>query len=475
VITMTLDGHGPQPPTPAGYDDAVAQLLAFRPGVLDAADALPLERPDAPLARVLPAYLRLLGTEADDAREARDAFQPWLRTVDAADLHPRENAHVQAVSAWLDGDMSGAGRTLRALTREWPRDVLALAVGHQIDFFRGDAAALRDRIGGALGAWRGDEPEFGYLLGMYAFGLEEAGDYARARDVGDAAVARRPDDVWAIHAVVHTYEMRGHFGEGTRYLDARRADWTEGNFLNVHNFWHYCLYLLEAGETARALEIYDAVIDNTAQQQVAMEMLDAAALLWRLYLAGDDQGERWRVLADAWSPKMARAHYAFNDMHAAMSYVGAGRIGDAQRLVESRERYLADAGRTGETNHAMTRDVGLPVLRAVVAFGAGRHDEVVDLLWPIRYRLGEFGGSHAQRDAVQKTLVEAALRAHRYDIARTLLSERISLKPCSPYNWLGRARLAEQVGDLAAAAAARERAGEEIKAAGVAQGPGPVA
>jgi tetratricopeptide (TPR) repeat protein len=475
VSGMTVDGYGPDTANPAGYDDVVNQLLAFQPGVLEAADALVAEHPAAPMARVLRAYLGLLGTEPDDARAARDDFLPWLAGHGVADLLPRERAHVRATTAWLDGDMAGAARVLRELSQLWPRDPLALAVGHQIDFFRGDATALRDRIGGALGAWREEEPGHGFLLGMYAFGLEESGDYERAEEVGRAAVQVRASDVWAIHAVVHTYEMRGRFGRGIRYLDERRDDWTAGNFLNVHNFWHYCLYLLEAGEVPRALEIYDAVIDNTAAQQVAMEMLDAAALLWRLHLAGVDLTPRWTVLAEAWTPKMARAHYAFNDMHAAMSYVGAGRIADAGRLVAARERYVADPTRRGETNQSMTRDVGLPVLRAVLAFGTGDYDGVVDLLYPIRYRLNEFGGSHAQRDAMQKTLVEAALRAHRYDIARTLLSERISVRPCSPFNWLGRARLAEQVGDLAAAAVARGRAGEEVKAAGLAEGPGPVA
>jgi hypothetical protein len=94
----------------------------------------------------------------------------------------------------------------------------------------------------------------------------------------------------------------------------------------------------------------------------------------------------------------------------------------------------------------------------VAAFGRGRYDEVVELLLPIRRRVNLFGGSHAQRDAVQRTLLEAALRAHNADVARVLLSERISLKPTSPYNWLGEARVLDDLGSSAAAAAASKRA-----------------
>ena len=43
---------------------------------------------------------------------------------------------------------------------------------------------------------------------------------------------------------------------------------------------------------------------------------------------------------------------------------------------------------------------------------------------PIRHHLNEFGGSHAQRDAVLRTLLEAAIRGTRYDLAEVVLGER---------------------------------------------------
>jgi len=54
-------------------------------------------------------------------------------------------------------------------------------------------------------------------------------------------------------------------------------------------------------------------------------------------------------------------------MHAVMSYVGAGRIAEAERLVAERERHVAEATDPSVTNVAMTRDVGLPVARSLVA------------------------------------------------------------------------------------------------------------
>jgi len=225
----------------------------------------------------------------------------------------------------------------------------------------------------------------------------------------------------------------------------------------VHNWWHYGLYSIEAGAHDRAVAVYDAALHNARSEGLAMELLDASALLWRLYLAGDARPERWTVLADAWAARADRAHYSFNDAHAVMAYVGAGRIADAEALITDREKWAA-LTHDGVTNVGMTTGIGLPVCRALVAFGRGRYAETVELLVPIRRHLNRLGGSHAQRDAIQKTLVEASLRAGRHDLARTLIGERVNLRPSSPYNRFKQAELADALGRSDDAAIARERA-----------------
>ncbi|MER5204238.1 tetratricopeptide repeat protein [Streptomyces sp. NPDC002825] len=439
-------------------DRAVEALLFFRPEVTGAVDELLATAPTAPLAHAFAAYLGVLGTEPAGAAAARRRFEGFASGLDVTALPLRERLHTAAAESLLAGDLRQGSALLEELTVAHPRDALALFVGHQLDFLTGDALRLRDRIGGALSAWDEDDPHRGPVLGMYAFGLEECGHYAHARDTGSAAVERNRHDVWAIHAVVHTYEMQGRFAEGTAFLDARSGDWSGGNFLTVHNWWHYALYALEAGHADKALGIYDAALHHEGSRGLAMELLDAAAMLWRFHLAGSDQTRRWEALADAWSARADPPFYAFNDVHAVMAYVGAGRVGEAQRLIADRRRWLTEPSASAVSNHAMTAHVGLPVCEALVAHAAGDHDTVLELLWPLRRRLHEFGGSHAQRDAVQKTLVEAALRSGRHDMARVLISERTALRPDSPYNWLSRARLADALGDARTAAAARDEA-----------------
>ncbi len=459
---MSTDQHGntlsgADPAAVAALDEAVDHLLHFRPAVGDSLAAALDVDPKLAVARAMEAYLGVLGTEPEDAAAARTTLQGYLAATDDASLLPRERQHLAAADALVRGDLVTGGRLLRELVVEHPRDALALAVGHQVDFFRADAVALRDRVGGSLGGWSEDDPHYGQLLGMHAFGLEETGLYTRSEEVGLRALELDPTDVWALHAVAHTYEMQGRFVEGIRFLDARAADWQQGNFLTVHKRWHYCLYLLEAGDTQRPLEIYDAVLHNAETAGLAMEMLDAAALLWRLHLEGVDSTARWTVLAEAWDAKVEQPFYSFNDMHAVMAYIGAGRIGDAEELVRSREQWLAGATDPVVTNVEMTRAVGLPVAQALVAFAREEYATAVGLLAPIRSRVQVFGGSHAQRDAVQRTLLEAAIRAGQHDLARTLVSERLGVNPCSPYTWLKSAELATAVGDAVSADLARER------------------
>ncbi|MCI3927691.1 tetratricopeptide repeat protein [Streptomyces sp. AN091965] len=442
---MSVDRHG-QVMTDTGaaavrhYEKALEDLLFFREEVSGQTGAVLEASPRSAMGHVLRAYLALLGTEEKDAAEGAAAFRTFYRHVPLEGLSVRERLHAEAASAWLAGDLHRAGRLLGELTVAHPKDILALAVGHQIDFFTGNAVLLRDRIGGALASWDRDDPHYGLLQGMYAFGLEECGHYALAEQVGLEAVERNARDVWGIHAVVHAYEMQGRHEDGIGYLDARTEAWSAGNYLNVHNWWHYALYLLETGRTDKVLAVYDAALHHEGSPGAAMELLDAAALLWRLQLAGTDTGGRWPALAEAWARRGDGPHYAFNDVHAVMAYVGAGRIGDAQQLIGERERWLREAG-AGPSNVAMTAEIGLPVCRALVAYGQRRYADVVDLLLPLRYRFQEFGGSHAQRDALHKTLVEAVLHAGAYDLGRALLSERISLRSRCPYNQQAWARL----------------------------------
>src|SRR3954463_10539624 len=425
------------------YDTAIDRLIRFHPDVVALAGQLTATEP-VPMASALFAYLNLMSTDADDLATARLSG----RTLAEASTNERERVHASAIGAWLDGDWHGASRQLDELLARWPTDVLALMLGHQLDFFLGDAANLRDRPIRSLHELPDDDPHIDFVRGMASFGLEEAGHYGHALDAGLAAVEANGDDVWGIHAVVHTYEMQGRVDEGIGFLTGDSTRWESGNLFTVHNWWHLALYYLEAGLPQRALEIYNAEIHHAGSAGVPIEMLDATALLWRLLLDDVDTGTRFATVADAWAAKTDVPWYAFNDFHAAMAFAGAARVDDARRLLKARKSWLATA--TG-SNTAMTREVGLPASRAVLAFAEQRYDDVVNDLMPIRRVFQHFGGSHAQRDALQRTLLESAIRSGRYELARFLSSERLGVRDAGVYNWTQRARALRGLGDATGA------------------------
>lgn len=456
----TIDASGNEHSGPAEavarYDNAVDLLLRYHPDVVAAAEDLEMTYATLPMGQAFVAYLCLMSTDVPDLAGARQA----AAALDRLHLNEREAAHAAAIDAWLDGRWRSAAGLLDELLIRWPTDVLALLVGHLLDFYTGDAANLRDRVGRSLPSMDPDHPRTGFVRGMQAFGLEESGDYDRAETVGLAALERNPSDVWAVHAVVHAHEMRGRVDEGIRFMRSRELDWGTGNLFTAHNWWHLALYLLEAGRSDEALAVYDSEVHNDQAPNVSLALLDASALLWRLTLDGVDSGSRYAELATAWGDQLAdESWYVFNDFHAVIALCGAGRIQDARAVVRGLERYVAaQAVPQPGTNRFMADAVGLPASRAIIAYTEGRHDDVVETLLPIRRGFQHFGGSHAQRDVLQRTLTESAIRSGRLDLARALIDERISLRDTSVYGLLARARVLAREGADHGARRASERA-----------------
>lgn len=427
-------------------DDAIELFHGYYGNPIAALDrALELD-PGAVLPRVAKAGILLTTSEK--------ALMPAAAAeIDAIGErgNARERGHVAACRAWLDGDWRRAVRSWGDVLLDHPRDTLALQLAHLGDFYLGQSQMLRDRVSRVLPHWRESIPGFNYVLGMHAFGLEECGDYARAEQTARHALELNRRDPWAVHAAAHVMEMQGRLPEGIDWLESRAPDWSPDNGFAFHNWWHLALYYLDLGEHGKVLELYDTRV-RPARSQVILEMIDATAMLWRLHLRGVDVGGRWNELADAWEPLAADGHYAFNDAHAMMAFVAAGRDAAARTLLAGL-RSTADHG--SGTNAAMTREVGLPVCVALAAFARGDWDAVVELLRPVRLVAHRFGGSHAQRDLLSLTLIEAALRGGKARLARALAAERTQAKPTSPFNWQLTARAQALLGEHDGAAHAQ--------------------
>jgi hypothetical protein len=265
---------------------------------------------------------------------------------------------------------------------------------------------------------------------MHGFGLEEAGDYPRAEDESREAAELEPLSFWPHHTVAHVMEMTGRPEDGLGWMTAREALWATPSHINqVHIWWHKALFHLELGQYDAALALYDGPMRAT-QRPVALSLTNASALLWRLDTLGCDIGDRWRELAALWQGHADGKCLVFGDIHAAIAELRSGQ----EVLVERRLEAMRETAANGAEAAGLYRTVGIPIVEGLVAFHRGAYAEALELLLPVRFDLWQIGGSYAQRDVVNWTLTEAAVRADQRDVALSLAHERLATRPRSAPN-----------------------------------------
>jgi hypothetical protein len=130
-----------------------------------------------------------------------------------------------------------------------------------------------------------------------------------------------------------------------------------------------------------------------------------------------------------------------------MSFVASGREASLRELTSR----MREAAAGVDVNAGMTRDVGLPLVEGLIAFGRGRYADAIAAIEPVRDHANRFGGSHAQRDLITLTLIEAAIRSGDVARAKHYIAERLVHKPGSA--WGPRlARRADEAGRVMRAA-----------------------
>ena len=410
------------------YESVLTTLHRFGYDPMPAIEELLEEYPDFALGHIFRAVCIASGSAARYVPEMEKSLASAESS--GAALNDRERGLIAAIRKRCSGDWRGAQVAAEQVLAAFPRDTLALHLGHQFDFLLGDALNLRGRIERLLPHWDSSIPNYSHVLGMYAFGLEETNLFEHAEAVGREACERDPDDTWAHHAVGHVIEMQGRHEDGIEWYGSREAEWATGDGLSIHNWWHLCLYLMEVEDDVRILEIYDDYIapdDDTEPEALT----DATALLWRLTVQDVDVGDRWSAVGARWRGLIAAGEggfYSFNDLHAALAFAALDWGEDLTDLEAKAECQARRAHTLGE----ISRDVGVPLIWAATAYKDGRFEDALTLLDPIRPIVARFGGSNAQRDLIDQTMLSAALRGRLGNRALGLANERLVRKPHGP-------------------------------------------
>ena len=418
---LTLAGA---PESAAAFDRAIADyygLTGDPVGILKQALA---RDPGFALGCVAIAALYMIGGFRGDHPEvvkALGAAEPAIRRASE-----RERRHLAAASVWAEGKTSQAILGWETILVDHPTDALALRLAQDAYYFLGRSLAIRDCAARVLPAWERGNPLLSFILGLYAFGLEETGDLKRAEDFGRQALAENPRDAWATHALAHVMDTANRQDEGVAFLKSTHADWSGAHFMAGHNGWHLALFLIEQGRFDEVLADYDRFSAPRLAGDATLDRVDAAALLWRLELAGVDVGDRWGPVAQAWMAHVDDHLLAFNDLHCALAAARSKDPRDVERL----RRSLDDFERHGVGhNREVTADVGRALIDGALAFADNDYRSAVEAILPVRYDAFRIGGSHAQRDIVNQTLIAAAERSGQWRLARALLAERVAVRP----------------------------------------------
>jgi tetratricopeptide (TPR) repeat protein len=374
----------------------------------------------------------------NDDRTARFTLAESVAAIEAAcpDMDHRARRHAAAALAWLEGDRSLAVERYGAIVIDWPRDILALVVAHALDFRLGRRRMMRDRIAQVLPEWGSAVRGYPSVLAMYAFALEENGQYGRAEKMARRALTLDPGHPGAIHVLAHVMEMEGRAREGLALLAATESAWIKGTRFSVHLAWHRALFYLDTNDPKSALATYDIQIANASVLDMPA-LADASALLWRLQLRNVELGGRWELLANHWEMQRLNDAEPFYVVHAMMAFAVAGRTAAAARLVEASSHADTNEAPLSLPENALV----LPLCKALLAFARGDYTVSVEWLMRVRHIAHRCGGSLAQCDVIHLTLTEAALRAQSARLAWALVAERTAEKPTSRLNWLLRQRL----------------------------------
>ncbi|XP_076371126.1 tetratricopeptide repeat protein 38-like isoform X2 [Tachypleus tridentatus] len=330
--------------------------------------------------------------QADTALKSEIEKLEVLSKQQASVLTPRELSHVKAIQLYADGYLREATSMWDDILVDHPSDMFAIRMAYDSNFSQGRLPQMRDVIARIFPLWKPTTPLYSYLFGQYAFALEETNFYHKAENF-------------------------------SRKLSS---------LLVCHNFWHWAVYHIEQGELETAVDIFDTQVGKKIHSRSFLNISDATALLYRLELEGAQVKDRWREVFEVCCTYIEDHTSAFNDIHGFMSCLGAKDKDATNLLMNYFDKYIRE---TKGVSSKVSAKVGSRIIQAMLAYDEERYEDVVSLLYPLRYEIAEIGGSNAQRDVFNLLLIHAALKSsnnYHHRLAQSLLYERKALKEVSP-------------------------------------------
>ena len=390
--------------------------LTLYPGAVEAFDRAVAADPGFALAHSGKAQVLMREGNVTAARAALAAAKDV-----AAGLPAREASHIAFFDLVFAGRTDDAIAVLHAHLTAWPRDALVLASAANPNGLIGASGRIgqKHQIAALMDSLAPHYGDDWWFLAHHAMALSEDGRIAAARPMIERSVAANPNNAHGAHAFAHVCYESGEPDTARAYLSSWLTTYPRNGFFHGHLSWHLSLCELEAGNSAAALRLYrDAVALDRHSGGPQQQMSDATAFLWRSELAGQARDTAaWRALYDYAKSALPRPGAGLADLHVILAQAV---IGDAAALDERAHQMeeLARAGRYPSGAY-------LPALsRGFAAFERGDFSAAIEALAPLAGESERIGGSRAQHDLIEFTLLKAYLDAGRLEEARRLLSAR---------------------------------------------------
>jgi hypothetical protein len=406
----------------ADYVAAVDLLLSANTG----ADAL-LERaitadPDFALAHIALARLRQLQARIPEARGAVARAQSLAERVSA-----RERRHIEAIALAIGGAASEALAMVRAHAAEYPRDALPLSLALGVFGLLG-FSGRRDHHEAQLALLDELAPHWGddwWFLGYLGWARIETGAVAAGTRMVERSLALYPRNAHGAHQRVHGYFEAGDAVGGADFVKHWLEGYERAGHLHCHLSWHLALFELARGNSERAKAIYlDSIRPSVAQSAPMLSLADSASFLWRwrLYEAKPPLDEAWAEVAAHARRHFPRASLAFADLHAAFAEAA---IGDDEGL-QSR---IAGLEALAQEDRLPPGEVAPALCAGAAALGGGDNETAARTLEMALADLPRIGGSHAQREVFEDSLIVACLKSGQPAKAEALLRSRLARRP----------------------------------------------
>ena len=361
----------------------------------------------------------LFESYAMKAAEARETIAHAKKL--AVNATKRERQQVKAISLMIDGDIIRAYRLIREHLDEFPRDMLMVRLANRMLILGCSGAGIPnfpEELLSMLKPLRNEYGEDWAFLGQYAFAHHETGYFDDALKYAERSLDIRPDNANASHSVAHVFFEVGDVDGGSDFL----GDWLDGydrrGPFNVHLSWHQALFQLATGRPDNAVSLYEDHIRPSVVQKNQGSLADSASLTWRMKIYGDGQPGPWEEIREIALPAAEKPGPAFRDAHAALTFAAGGFTEELGRIIDG----LGEAASGG---NALASEVTLPLVKGIEAFAHGAYEEAADNLDGLVEQLPRIGGSHAQREVFEDTILESYIRSGRFDRAQDLLNTRL--------------------------------------------------